>query len=230
MQYLAQKKIIIMLLLTITFMPNSIYTIDQNNLPEPYKSVMLLKPDFHGWLSDHNKRKLQDFVTALQPQIILEVGSWLGLSAIFFASLVPNETKIYAVDHWQGSIEHHSESQFHSKLSILYQQFLSNIIHSGTADKIIPVKMSSLEAAQILNIKPNLIYIDGSHKEKDVFDDIMAWYPKLSSGGILCGDDYNWGSEKYGGIVRNGVNKAAQILGLPVFVEGDIFWYFPPKK
>lgn len=34
------------------------------------------------------------------------------------------------------------------------------------------------------------IYIDAGHSYNDVYNDLIAWYPKLKSGGFLVGDDY----------------------------------------
>ncbi len=59
-----------------------------------------------------------------------------------------------------------------------YWQFLTNCKNLKLTNKIIPIRMTSLEAAKFLSIKPDLIYIDASHEEVDVYNDIMAWYPK----------------------------------------------------
>ena len=34
------------------------------------------------------------------------------------------------------------------------------------------------------------IYIDGNHSYEFVKEDLNGWWPKLKSGGYLCGDDY----------------------------------------
>lgn len=199
-------------------------------LPEPYKSVTLLTPDyFMGWFSHANRRMLKEFIETKKPQVIVEVGSWLGASTIFMAELLPEQGKVYAIDHWQGSPEHYADNDLQRRLPTLYQQFLSNVIHRNQAQKIIPLRMSSLEAASTLNVYADLIYIDGSHQENDVYNDIMAWYPKLAVNGILCGDDYAWGNDRLG-YVKNGVHKAAKQLNLKVNVVENVFWYFEAKK
>ncbi|MCX5921925.1 MAG: class I SAM-dependent methyltransferase [Candidatus Dependentiae bacterium] len=197
-------------------------------LPEPYKSINVLAPDyFEWWFPLANRKMLQHFITTMKPTVVVEIGSWLGASAIFMAGLLPDESKLYAIDHWQGSREHF-DGNYNRLLVKLYHQFLSNVIHSNVAHKIVPVKTSSLDAATLLDINPDLIYIDGSHDPVDVYNDIMAWYPKLAVGGIMCGDDYGWGNEQVG-YVNSGVDKAAAELGVSVSVIDDVFWYFPPK-
>ena len=129
---------------------------------------------------------------------------------------------VYAIDHWQGSIEH-QEDKNRELLDNLYDQFLSNVIHNKLTKKIIPIKNSSYEASFKLDETVDLIYIDGAHDEKNVFQDIYFYYPKLNSGGIMCGDDWSWGG------VRNAVRKFAKINNLELVYE-DNFWYYKPKK
>ena len=39
----------------------------------------------------------------------------------------------------------------------------------------------------------DFIYIDGNHSYDFVKADLEAWWPKLKSGGAICGDDYQEG-------------------------------------
>ncbi len=48
------------------------------------------------------------------------------------------------------------------------------------------------------------VYIDGSHDYENVIADLRAWGPKVKPGGLLCGDDYEWG-KKYNFPVRKAV-------------------------
>ncbi len=93
-------------------------------------------------------------------------------------------------------------------------------------DKIIPVRMESLQAAnkfRELNIKPDLIYIDGAHDYNSVVADILHWFSVLQPGGILCGDDWNLGGPN--GDVSRAVKDFATLFGLKICVEGEFWWY-----
>lgn len=186
---------------------------DESKMPEPYRSIKNLPMDEHGWF--FNGPFIEDIFKKKQIRTIIEVGSWLGLSTRFMARLLPADGKIYAVDTWQGSIEHKKDA----RLPTLYQTFLSNVKHAELTDKIIPFRMTSLEASQALNVQADLIYIDASHEAEDVYDDIIAWAPHLKEDGILCGDDWNTDG------VKQGVTQASIDLQKEIHFFGT-FWMY----
>jgi len=36
------------------------------------------------------------------------------------------------------------------------------------------------------------VFVDANHRYEAVFEDLEAWWPKISPGGVLCGDDFLW--------------------------------------
>ena len=163
----------------------------QAELPEPYKSVQLLDFNGHGFFG--NAEPMKNLILKNNVKVAVEVGCWLGSMTRHMAGLVPEDGLVYAVDHWLGSEEHQPGQVFSVPfLPILYEQFLSNMIHAGLARKIIPVRMNSVDAAKHLaNVAPDLIYIDASHDYDSVYADLQAWYPLVKGRGILCGDDWS---------------------------------------
>jgi hypothetical protein len=102
----------------------------------------------------------------------------------------------------------------------LYQQFLANVLHRGCADMIVPVPNTSAITARLLHrrgVVADLVYIDGSHDEEDVYQDLSAYWNLLRPGGVLCGDD--WHAFWYGVICA--VNRFAREHELPVQVTGQ---------
>lgn len=54
------------------------------------------------------------------------------------------------------------------------------------------VRMQSLDAAKAMgNARFGFIYLDGSHDEQSVINDVTAWFPLLESNGILAGHDFD---------------------------------------
>lgn len=196
-----------------------------DRLPVPYNSIDVLPLDMHGWFADVNRRYLEHFIKTYNPQIIVELGSWLGKSCIFMGKISSATARVYAVDNWtaidDASIQ--GDSVAKAKLATLYQQFLSNVIHNELTEKIVPIRMNTLQAAAEFEMAIDLIYVDASHDEQNVYNDIMAWYPKLKIGGIMCGDDYDAKS------VQRAVKRANVILQCDLKHEAS-FWYWVKVK
>jgi hypothetical protein len=184
--------------------------------PEPYNSINDLPFDGHGWFI--NGSSLQPILAGKQPKVVVEVGSWLGSSTRFIAENLPEGGVIYAVDTWRGSSTESVHMQ-DPRLPYLYQLFLSNVKHANLTDRIIPVRMESLEAAKALNVKADLIYLDGAHDTTSVYNDIIAWSPHLEEGGFMCGDDWGWLS------VQTGVLKAAKVLNKNAYGYENFWWF-----
>lgn len=178
----------------------------------------LYPPNLNGWFTGDNAKGLRKCILENNVETVVEVGSWLGKSTRFIASLLPKSGKVYAVDHWLGGEDHQGLGR--RMLSTIYDQFLSNLIHASLADKVIPIRMGSLKAAQTFKEKVDLIYIDASHKEEDVYNDLCAWYPFIRGHGILCGDDWSWGK---GFPVRRAIMRFADENNLRIHPTGN-FW------
>lgn len=140
---------------------------------------------------------------------VVELGSWMGASTRFFGYRVGKNGVVYAIDHWKGTPGQHGEMN-DSRLSNVFQIFLSNIKQAGLANRIVPVRMTTDEAAQVLDVAADLIYIDASRDSSQVYRDIINWYPSLRSGGIICGAEYREPG------VREGVMRAAAKLQLKI--------------
>lgn len=166
--------------------------VETANLPEPYSKLETVLPfNPQGWYS--NQRRIEEIFKQNHILTVVEVGSWLGASTRHIAKQLPPGGVVFAVDHWLGSVEH----QGCDLIPTLYEQFLSNVIHAGLTDKIIPIRMDSLAAAQYLKSIPvDLVYLDGAHDKQSVLNDLEAWFPFVAGHGVICGDDYTWDSVK----------------------------------
>lgn len=217
-----KKLLTLMVCLSLT---SSAYTEKREDLPEPYNSIEVLPFDPQGWYA--NAQQITAIVQSRPIKTVIEVGSWLGASTRHIASIIPEGGKVYAIDHWLGSVEHQEGgSAYYKALPYLYEQFLSNVIHAGLTDKIIPLKMTSLQAAQYLgnnlDTPADLIYLDAGHDTKSVYNDMCAWYPFVEGHGLLCGDDWCWKS------VRKAVHRFASENDMEITASGN-FWCVTPK-
>jgi hypothetical protein len=190
--------------------------------------------DLQGWGS--HDPIFSQVIQAIAPSLILEVGSWKGTSAIHMVDLLkkyhpsPDQNfTIVCIDTWLGAIEHIDDSiEFGIEkyrqhgYPHLYDQFLANVMYANHQDWIVPFPNTSLIAARFLRkqqIQADLIYIDASHEEEDVYADVTNYWQLLRSGGIMFGDDWDAGALGYGVICA--VNRFVKEKGLNLQVQGN---------
>lgn len=169
-----------------------------------YKDLNILPLDLDGWHG--NDPIFRELILEKQPEVIIEVGTWKGQSAINMALICKElglKTKIYCIDTWLGALEfwhglnHTPERNLMLKNGYpqIYYQFLSNVVHKGVQDYIIPVPLPSSIGFKLLkkmNIVADLIYIDGSHDYEDVISDLYATKHVSSlNKTVIFGDDWN---------------------------------------
>ena len=183
--------------------------------------------DLHGWGSD--SPAFRELIFAQKPQLVVEVGTWKGASAIQMADLLAEagcDAPILCVDTWLGALEFWTDTadlQRYGSLRLkhgwpqVYYQFLANVCHRGHQRRIIPFPQTSATAAlwlRTFGILADLIYLDGSHEEEDVYADCLAYWEVLAPGGTMFGDDWNWDG------VRLAVSRFAKEQGKAVrFLE-----------
>ena len=136
-------------------------------LPPPYNAINPLPFNAQGWYI--NGPSMEWLLKETKAKVVIEVGSWLGSSTRHIASTIPEDGVVYAIDHWLGTP---TEDTSAFDMPNLYLQFLSNVIHARLTHKIVPIRMSSAEAAASFNIRPDLVYIDATHDYEDVYQDI----------------------------------------------------------
>lgn len=182
----------------------------------------------HGWNS--YSPVFRKLIEETNPSVIIEVGTWLGASAINMGKIIKSlglTTQIYCVDTWLGAEEfwtwagHTPERDLKLKNGYpqVYFNFLSNVVQHNLQDIIVPIPNTSYIGYLILkhyNIVADLIYIDGSHTYIDVKNDITNYLNLLSPNGIIFGDDFYW----------NGVNAAVKESFENYSLEENNFWIY----
>lgn len=182
--------------------------------------------DMQGWASDHPI--LPWAVETIKPQLIIEVGTWKGRSAINMAKKIEAlgiNSEILCIDTWLGSPEHWYQDQWRDSLRLnngrpdLYDTFLNNVVSNNCQKYITPFPITS-EAAYFvlekLGITSDLIYIDAGHEYESVSRDIEMYWSLLSDAGLMILDDYIG----YPGVTR-AVNEFALKMGLyPIGEDG----------
>lgn len=127
---------------------------------------------------------------------IVEVGSWMGRSTTALAQATTGH--VWAIDTWRGAAEH-VEIMKELSPENLYKAFLH---YTAGIPNITPIRLPSVQAAQFIQSPLDMVFIDASHDYDNVRLDIETWLPKLRTGGVLCGHDY-----EYSAGVKRAVNE-----------------------
>lgn len=143
-----------------------------------------------------------------------EVGVWKGQSLAYLAVELVNLGKqgdILAVDTFKGSAEHQRGERDYDPIVDakhgLQKEFCKNMALGNFAAhgiRIVPWAATSLDTARVIADETmDGVFIDASHDWQAVVADCEAWWPKIKSGGWLCGHDVNWDDVKMGLSVFN---------------------------
>lgn len=137
----------------------------------------------------------------------VEIGAWLGKSAVLMAELIENSGKdieFTTIDpfvvepKWNDATQvydfHRVHFTFQSRAKELYQKHLAE---AGYQDKIKHITDYSEGASNQFEAESlDFVFIDGAHDYPNVKFDIHTWYEKVKQGGMIAGHDYepqtNW--------------------------------------
>jgi glycosyltransferase involved in cell wall biosynthesis len=164
-----------------------------------------------SWGSEHPW--LHETIERVQPQVLIEVGSFLGRSAAHMAKKLKEmglDSALICVDTWLGDDEHWTIPEVRKLLRMhdgrpgFYYHFLGNMQLEGVARKVIPLPIDSISGARLLarlGIRADMIYIDGGHVEGEVYRDLRNYWTLLRPGGAMLADDY--GDARFPGLQRD---------------------------
>jgi len=162
-----------------------------------YKNLPFFEKDLAGWGGNHPIFEELILSAKNSIKIIIEIGTWKGQSAIHMANILKRNNikcKIFCVDTFLGTWEL-EENDLKNGYPQIYYKFLNNIVYEKCEDYIIPCPNTSLfyyQKFKDLNLKADLIYIDGSHMYDDVYADIKNYSNLLTQNGIIFGDDFTF--------------------------------------
>lgn len=125
---------------------------------------------------------------------LVEVGSFLGRSACYLGEQLQARGKrvtLICVDTWPAAYNWGPEHLPRLVIESPFETFYANVRQSGLLGTIVPIRAASAWAAQFIKDGLDFVYIDAGHEYSDVANDISVWLPKVRSGGILAGHDYN---------------------------------------
>jgi hypothetical protein len=136
-----------------------------------------------------------DIVECLRPRVIVELGTYNGLSFFTFCQSMQEhniEGLCYAVDTWEGDehtggydtsiidgVRSHAREHYRG-FTYLLQMYFNEALQHFDSDSI------------------DLLHIDGLHTYDAVKEDFSNWYPKVKPGGIILFHDIEARIKDYG--------------------------------
>lgn len=126
--------------------------------------------------------------------VVAEVGTWLGDSTIHVAPIVKQYQGQYLAIDWFHGSQFTNPPYIPENHDSHLDEFIYNINQVDCVDVIEVFDMTTLQAAeQIEDESIDICFIDANHIYPHPKNDILAYTPKIKSGGILCGHDVKWG-------------------------------------
>lgn len=151
-----------------------------------------------------HRRFAYDFLSFMQPERIVELGTHYGCSFFAFCQSAKDQklnTDLFAIDTWQGDEQagFYSEEVFDKVNEVVNAKFINENIH--LIRKTFDEALTSFEDNSI-----DIIHIDGLHTYEAVSHDYNTWLPKLKENGVVLfhdvyskldyGSDYFWAEIK----------------------------------
>lgn len=195
-------------------------------------------PDYplnlQGWM---DRKNLMDFFgdawsrTGPSP-VVIEVGSWRGLSATAFAEHMRthgDKGRLICIDTWLGSPEHQEMNELGARelgVPRIYREFLSNLHKTGASKYVYPFPISSIQGGHYLERKgvaADVVYIDAGHEYEAVALDLAVFFRLVKPGGVVLMDDYTWDG------VRKAVQEFSKRTGIPFETAGNVVRIVKPN-
>lgn len=187
---------------------------------------LLRQKRIKGWGS--TGAVFENLIRKVQPKTIIEIGTFLGASAIHMAELTRRlglDTQILCIDDfrgWPGLTHRFRDIIMINGDTMLLYQFMQNVVQVNATEAIIFLPFSTESALEKLcewGVFGDLIEVDAGHDFHSAWSDINRAYKLLKPGGVIFGHDYFTVADNRG--VRRAINMFARVKGFRVKADGQ---------
>lgn len=209
--------------------------------PWPDISELDGRPSYVWTLDGGGRNLIEDLIRERQPKVFLEVGVFVGGSALRWLRNSPDHMTLIAADIWDQATENwvleipsvHPSWIVDSEAVVALQAALKEFgiykvaLHNlrDFRDRVIPLRMSVAMLYGYLKglVEPDIIYID-ANKERQDYVLAHETFPRS----ILCGDDWAWQDAEGNLAVRPFVYELAEKRNCDV-VADQATWVLRPR-
>lgn len=142
----------------------------------------------HGWFNQGPL--VLSLLDQHKPRVVVELGSWMGASAIAMARSVRRwGGTVTCVDTWAGELNEDGGSiECRSPLMLL--SCARSMVMAGVGASVRLIPSMTVEASRQWSQPIDFLYVDADHGYDGVLADLNAWVPHVKPGGVIAGDDY----------------------------------------
>jgi hypothetical protein len=209
--------------------------------PWPNISELDGRPSYVWSLDGGGRHLIEDLIRERQPKVFLEVGVFVGGSALQWLQNSPDDMTLIAADIWDEATENWVLEMYRDRPSWIVdiepvaalQAALKEFgickvaLHNlrNFHDRVIPLRMPVAMLYGYLRgfVEPDIIYID-ANKERQDYVLAHETFPRS----ILCGDDWDWQDAKGELAVRPFVYELAEKRSCDVVAE-QATWVLRPR-
>lgn len=119
-----------------------------------------------------------------------EVGVWEGTNALSILKNLAMDM-LFLVDPWKKHRIYSGKLFGQARMDINLMKTIARLISYDSKWHII--KHMSNVGSKHVSSNLDFVYIDAQHTHRNCKEDIKTWYPKVKSGGVFGGHDYNPG-------------------------------------
>jgi predicted O-methyltransferase YrrM len=143
-----------------------------------------------GWFNEINAVAIFKVLAELRPQRIVEIGSYMGRSTVFFGcslQALGGGGRVTAIDPHSG--DRQQREGFGMSEIPSFDMFRTHIRLAGVEQLVDPIVATSSEAAKGWTEPFQFLFVDGWHSYDAVLADGREWVPNLAEDGVVVFDD-----------------------------------------
>jgi predicted O-methyltransferase YrrM len=144
-----------------------------------------------GWFNEGSAALLYSLMRDQPPTTVVEIGSYLGRSTVFFALSLRRlrpDGRVVAIDPHTG--DRQQLEGLHADRLPSFELFQQHCRVAQVDDIVTAQVTTSTEAAAGWSGPIDVLYVDGWHSYAAVVADGRAWLPHLSPDGVVVFDDF----------------------------------------
>lgn len=182
------------------------------NTQELMNMIAHVTPEGGEWCSVDKACTLAALIAGLRPNLVVEVGVWMGGSLVPMAlaarELGPGKSRVVAIDPWQagesvlGQTGDNADWWRQVDHEAAFRRFCDRL-RRHELEGVVEVRRCRSDEVDPAGWLIGLLHVDGNHGEQAVRD-VERFAPQVEPGGVCVLDDIGWAG--------GAVGRAADLL------------------